>query len=204
MQPVNIADIEADRNTDEKCRIIHIYAEGKFCRAYEWSAWLLSTGGPGMKTSLQSKKGSGKLIAVGFPINSEASWKKYMPAGAMRAKSADGSHDVLVLPKGAFGSATPQSLAANFAQWRAEREAEIQAVSDKEAAEKNMARQKVADSAPQQPAVSAAARPAKSEPATMAGLLRELNDLDVDSLSPRQCQAFLWSIKSKLNVLIGF
>lgn len=191
--------IESDRDTEEKCRTIHIFAEGSFVRAYEWSAWLLTVCGPGMKVSLQSKKGVGKVLAVGFPIGSESSWAKFTPAGATRAKSPDGSHDVLLLPAGAFGAATPQNLADDFAKWRAEQVAALQPTPDKAAEEK---KEPGVSPAPLLPPHAVAGQPATTT--TVADLLRSLSQVDVDDLSPRECQALLRHFQSSYRHLLGF
>lgn len=198
LQSTDIVAIEADRDTEEKCRTIHIFAEGNFVRAYEWSAWLLSVCGPGMKVSLQSKKGVVKLLAVGFPINSESSWAKFTPAGASRAKSSDGGHDVLLLPAGAFSMATPQKLADDFARWRAEQEASLRPDSDKTAADKAVeAKGAKAQLLPLAPHPDPA-------PTTVAALLRSLCKVDVDELSPRECQALLRKFQCDYRLLLGF
>ena len=199
MQASDIVSLESDRDTEEKCRTIHIFAEGNFVRAYEWSAWLLSVCGPGMKVSLQSKKGVGKLLAVGFPINSESSWAKFTPAGASRAKSSDGGHDVLLLPAGAFGMATPQKLADDFARWRAEQEAILQPATEKSAEEK---RKPGVTPVPLQPPHPAVGLP--SVPTTVTDLLRSLCQVDVDDLSPRECQVLLRHFQCSYRQLLGF
>ena len=35
-----ILDAESQRGTLDQCRVIRLYPEGTFLRAYEWSAWL--------------------------------------------------------------------------------------------------------------------------------------------------------------------
>ena len=34
---------ERERNSLEQCAVIHLFREGTFYRAYEWSAWLCVT-----------------------------------------------------------------------------------------------------------------------------------------------------------------
>ena len=36
----DIVELEKQRPDIAAARIIHLYAEGTFCHAYEWSAWL--------------------------------------------------------------------------------------------------------------------------------------------------------------------
>ena len=35
-----ILSIEQERSSLEQCAVIHLFREGTFYRAYEWSAWL--------------------------------------------------------------------------------------------------------------------------------------------------------------------
>lgn len=191
--------LESDRDTEEKCRTIHIFAEGNFVRAYEWSAWLLTVCGPGMKVSLQSKKGVGKVLAVGFPKGSESSWAKFTPAGATRAKASDEDHELLLLPQGAFGTATPKNLADDFAKWRAEQVAALQPDPDKAAEEKKDASAKPAPLHPSHAAVGQLAATT-----TVADLLRSLSQVDVDDLSPRECQTLLRHFQSSYRHILGF
>jgi len=34
---------EKERDSVEQCMVIHLFREGTFYRAYEWSAWLFAT-----------------------------------------------------------------------------------------------------------------------------------------------------------------
>ena len=36
-----ILEFESERNDRERQRVIHLFQEGSFYRAYEWSAWLM-------------------------------------------------------------------------------------------------------------------------------------------------------------------
>jgi len=36
----DIVEAERQRSDMAVCRVIHLYTEGTFCHAYEWSAWL--------------------------------------------------------------------------------------------------------------------------------------------------------------------
>ena len=38
-----ILEKERERSTMEQCSVIHLFREGTFYRAYEWSAWLFAT-----------------------------------------------------------------------------------------------------------------------------------------------------------------
>lgn len=78
-----ILQIEKDRK-DDYCTI-HLFAEGGFYRAYNWSAWLLVTGGlstpPVDKDTLRVtrkmlKSTNEDYVFVGFPIKS---LDKYLP-----------------------------------------------------------------------------------------------------------------------------
>ena len=62
------------------CRIIHLYAEGTFCHAYEVSAWLCHKHISQFRVTHRHVKGIEQTIAfIGFPM---LSLKKRTPEGA--------------------------------------------------------------------------------------------------------------------------
>lgn len=59
----------SQRSTVEQCRMIRLYAEGTFYRAYEWSAWLCVRYIQGFKaTKRKFKNEEEPVVFVGFPV----------------------------------------------------------------------------------------------------------------------------------------
>lgn len=80
MKIEEILTIEKDRETEDKWSVIHLWKEGGFYRAYDWSAWLVATrcyvpveGQEDFKPLHISKKKSREndtFCFIGFPIKS--------------------------------------------------------------------------------------------------------------------------------------
>lgn len=78
-----ILDIEKDRNEQDKWNIIHLFKEGGFYRAYNWSAWLIVTFSyndevrketkdrkPLAVSRKKLKNSDDDFVFVGFPLKS--------------------------------------------------------------------------------------------------------------------------------------
>ena len=85
----DILDIEKDRTDNNKWNIIHLFKEGGFYRAYEWSAWLIVTFSYTDDVRKESKdrkplavsrkkinKSDNDFTFVGFPLKS---LEKFIP-----------------------------------------------------------------------------------------------------------------------------
>ena len=67
----DVLEIESKRETLEQCVVIHLFEEGTFFRAYQWSAWLCHRYIKEFKpTHKRLKQGDETLIFVGFPVSS--------------------------------------------------------------------------------------------------------------------------------------
>ena len=76
----DIVETEMQRSDMAACRIIHLYVEGTFCHAYEWSAWLWQRFVREFKVTHRYVKCIEQTIAfVGFPM---MSLEKRTPEGA--------------------------------------------------------------------------------------------------------------------------
>ena len=104
---------ERVRQTDEQQRTIHLYADGTFYRAYEWSAWLCCVYIKQFKvTKRMVKTVDADMLFVGFP---QTSLEKFVPEGST-LNPIDEKHQVLVLSEAMIkGKETTQD---NFDQWR--------------------------------------------------------------------------------------
>ena len=64
----------------EQCVLVHLFREGTFYRAYEWSAWLCVRYFTELKVTHRLLKGGEDIIFVGFPLTS---LDRYTPQGAV-------------------------------------------------------------------------------------------------------------------------
>ena len=83
-----ILEIEKDRSETKTWNVVHLFKDGGFYRAYEWSAWLIVAFAyddvrkdnvdrkPLNVTRKKIKNGDGDFVFVGFPMKS---LEKFMP-----------------------------------------------------------------------------------------------------------------------------
>ena len=103
-------NIDAQRSTDAERCLAHLYSEGKFYRAFNYSAWLISqyiyneeyrksinASSPINVSRSKSKEGA-EYIVCGFPIHS---LKKY--CGGLEFEVIDSNHTVVKMPQDALG-----------------------------------------------------------------------------------------------------
>ena len=96
----DILDAESQRSALEQCRVVRLYAEGTFYRAYEWSAWLCVRYIQDFKaTKRKFKNEEEPVVFVGFPVTSLS---KFTPEGSEVTIAEDKSVELL-LPAGVFG-----------------------------------------------------------------------------------------------------
>lgn len=99
-----ILEREKQRSDDAQCRIVHLFPEGTFYRAYEWSAWLCSRYISQFKpTRRQLKNSEDTIVFVGFPT---ASLPKFVPEGTAAKVNEDKSVELTI----------PQSLLPDIQQ----------------------------------------------------------------------------------------
>lgn len=71
----DILEIESSRQTDDDYRKIHIFQEGSFYRAYQFSAWLCTMYMKDFKVTHRQMKGIDDSVCfVGFPVTSLDKW----------------------------------------------------------------------------------------------------------------------------------
>ena len=80
-----ILAIEKNRKDSQTYNVIHLFKEGAFYRAYEWSAWLIAvivnaaTGNNLAITKKKAKDSDDTFVFAGFPLTS---MEKYIPKEA--------------------------------------------------------------------------------------------------------------------------
>lgn len=110
-----ILEKEKDRGSLEQCAVIHLFREGTFYRAYEWSAWLCLRYFTELKVTHRLLKSGEDIIFVGFPLTSI---DRYTPEGAEVFPSSDKSIE-MTLPTEAFApDIEVESLRMDFENWK--------------------------------------------------------------------------------------
>ena len=90
-----ILKTEQQRQVNDYWRVVNLYQEGSFYRAYECSAWLYCVCIKEFKVTHRTMKGIDKSVAfIGFPVSSLSKW---MPENVIVRQVAD-KHLTLVLP----------------------------------------------------------------------------------------------------------
>lgn len=110
-----IIEIESQRNLDTEYNEIHLFVEGSFFRAYEWSAWLCCKYLNEFKVLHRQFKGIDEtVIYVGFPKSSLSKWRKDDIEEVQVAEK----HLKLVLPEFWFQDAA-EDVRSAFSDWKA-------------------------------------------------------------------------------------
>ena len=112
----DIVEQEKQRPDMVACRIIHLYAEGTFCHAYEWSAWLWQRFVREFKvTHTLFKDIEDSVALIGCPVTN---LENSVPSGAELVKLDEKAYDLVLsetlLPDGY----SPELMRKEFAAWK--------------------------------------------------------------------------------------
>ena len=112
---------ESDRSELSDFQKIYLFSEGKFCHAYEVSAWLYSrTASDSLKVRRQKSKGfpDGSYVMVGHP-SEEKSFSKYAPKDSSMVQ--EGETYTITLPDSFLPKeVTRDILLADYEKWKSE------------------------------------------------------------------------------------
>lgn len=169
---------ERERDTLGQCAVIHLFREGTFYRAYEWSAWLCTRFFTELKVTHRLLKGGEDIVFVGFPFTSI---DRYTPEGAKVSTSDDESVDVL-LPDVVFLPDTQtNTLATSFTDWK-----QCQPLSEASKKKVTEVRQ-------------LAERNAHPR---LTDVMLSILSYPIEQHSPMECMAFLSDIKCQISAII--
>lgn len=101
----DVLKIESHRESIEQCRVINLFQEGTFYRAYEWSAWLCVRYVQEFKTTKRLFK------------NEDTSLQKFIPEGAETTYGDDKSARIM-LPDGVFQGEELEKLHVDYDNWK--------------------------------------------------------------------------------------
>jgi hypothetical protein len=161
-------------------RELHLYREGTFLRAYEWSAWLACRFLHDFKVSKRRFKGADEpVVYIGFP---EGSLLKWLPEGAEQ-HVAEENHLVLTLPDLLMADSM-ETIDGDYAEWR-------DAIPLMEARERSKKGSAGTDS-----------EMTASDPTTLTGIMQRILAFPIESRSPLESMTFLADVKQQLAALI--
>ena len=112
----DIVEMEKQRPDMAACRIIHLYAEGTFCHAYEWSAWLWQRFVREFKVTHTLFKDIEESVAlIGCPA---ANLQTSIPVGAELVQREEKVYE-LILPESLLPDGySPELMHTEFIAWK--------------------------------------------------------------------------------------
>jgi hypothetical protein len=173
-----ILSTEQERGSLEQCAVIHLFREGTFYRAYEWSAWLCQRYFTELKVTHRLLKGGEDIIFVGFPLTS---LDRYTPEGAAVLPSGDKSIE-MTLPAEAFATDIDmESLRKGFEDWK-----QCQPLT--EASKKKVEEERV--------------RTERNAHPRLTDIMIRILAYPIEQHSPMECMTFLAGIKQQISDII--
>ena len=155
--------------------MIHLFYEGNFYRAYEWSAWLCHRYMKEFKPTHRILKNiEDSVVFVGFPVTS---LEKYVPSGATLATNDDKSVDVVLPVEMLPVNSDAEVLSFDFVNWKSSvplTEASKRRVEE----EKNGVQQ--------------------HSPMRLTDVMHWILAYPIEQRSPMECMAFLAEIKQQV------
>lgn len=173
-----IIDIEGNRADAQARQTMHLYKEGTFIRAYNWSAWLCCRYLNAFKVNKRLYNGIDKPVAyIGFPETSISKWVK----SPQLLEQLDEKHFVLVLDM-APEDLDESEMNALYESWYND----IPLIEQKPKNEKR----------------SAGEVYASAHPSSLTGVMQKIIAYPLENKSPIDCMLFLSEIKKELSSLI--
>lgn len=186
----DIVKRESERSELAHWRQIYLYIEGKFCHAYDQSAWLYSRFAPVALNAIRHKSKQfpeGSYVMVGHP---QTSLEKYQPQDSQRTE-AEGMVTI-TLPETAFpAEVTFDVLLSDFARWKQELPC-VEKTSDSKKERDGEQRQS-------QPQANAEK---KSVPQTLQDVAKQILAYPIDSRTPIETIQFVSDLKRQISFLV--
>ena len=160
---------------------LHLWREGTFLRAYDWSAWLACRYLHEFKVNKRLFKGVDEpVVYIGFP---EASLMKWMPEG-IEQRVAEENHLVLTLSDLLLADSM-ETIDQDYRSWCDAvplTESKVRGKKGKEGAGGDT--------------------PTASDPTTLTGIMQRILAFPIESRSPLESMTFLADVKQQLATLI--
>lgn len=193
MSIAEILEIERNREESSTWNVIHLFKEGSFYRAYEWSAWLTAVVSfndsvrngtqdrkPLTVTRKKDKNSDGTFAFVGFPLNS---LDKYIPNNIEFKPISDGQIDIQIELPADIGEISFEAISKKIDEWK-------EGVPIKEE------KQKKGKSDESTPFVMSSDRPM-----SITGIMTQIIAYPLEQKSPMEVVAFVSDIRKRLAML---
>lgn len=178
-----LADMEAKRVQSGIKGEIHLWREGTFLRAYDWSAWLAFRLLHEFKVNKRQLKGREKPVAyIGFP---ETSLQKWLP---------EGIHHEVLTEKHMVLTMTEEMLAALGIDLEAEYMTWYDSLPLTETRDSGKRVMKVVDNSPFE-------QNKTNNQVSMVAIMQRILAYPIESNSPMECMLFLADVKQQLAAL---
>lgn len=128
MTTAEILEIEKERSESSTWNVIHLFKDGSFYRAYEWSAWLTAVVAfnelvrkgtqdrkPLTVTRKKDKNSDGTFAFVGFPLNS---MDKYIPSKIGFNPISDSQIDISIELPSDIGEVSFEAISKKIEEWK--------------------------------------------------------------------------------------
>ena len=126
MKIIPALEYERIRQDADSWNKVVLHREGKFYRAYEWSAWIIKTvvcteafqkerGDAKVLACNRYKNKNGEYVILGFPVES---FSKYIPAYKDVMKMEEGDDLTIEIEMPFTGEETYEQLQADFEAWK--------------------------------------------------------------------------------------
>lgn len=181
-QILDILEKEKQRTAESRC-VVHLYQEGSFYRAYEWSAWLCHRFISPFKVTHRNMKGIEKTVLfIGFPV---VSLQKHTPEGATVTNVDEKSVDVQFPNAMIPDDMTADMMLVDFEQWKASVPV-AEPVQKKDKVEE-VAQNRLSDT--------------KLQP-SITSIMQRIIAFPIENKTPMQCMSFLAETKQILASMI--
>ena len=169
-----IVTLEGERSEPFHYGRVHLFHEGSFLRAYEWSAWLLCHFVHEFKVTRRQFKGIDQPVTfVGFP---KTSLPKFVPEGS-EVQELGEKHTAVDLPVELTGEML-DSLKEEYEEWRKALPLSVPAREKPQAEDRSPL------------------------PTSMTEVMRSILSFPVEKKSPIDCMLFLTEVKEQLATLV--
>ncbi len=173
-----ILEKEKERISLEQCSVIHLFREGTFYRAYDWSAWLSVKYFKELKITHRLLKGGEDVAFVGFPVTSI---ERYTPEGAS-VKTLENNNVDIVLQTSVFPpEAEVQALQNDFGNWK--RNQPLTEASKKKAEEEK-------------------SRAERNAHPRLTDIMLDILSYPIEQHSPMECMFFLSETKQQISEIL--
>jgi len=182
-QIIQIIQTERERTADNRA-VIHLYQEGTFYRAYNWSAWLCHRFVSQFKvTHKELKNIEGTVLFVGFPVSS---FDKFFPDTSL-VEVGDKAKDIRLSAASVPDEMTLEIMTTDYETWRSSIPLTVSNEKQKEHSGAVM---------------SQLMSEQKPTSITITSIMQQILAFPLEQKTPLDCMLFIADVKQQLAKLI--